>query len=74
MDLHGERETSAAPGSFDDLFLDQHDRLFRALYFITGSSADAEELHAIASGGSKATHRSLRGFEAFGLMGPIVVR
>jgi DNA-directed RNA polymerase specialized sigma24 family protein len=26
------------------LFLDQHDRLYRALYFITGSSADAEEL------------------------------
>jgi len=37
-------ETSAAPPSFDDLFLDQHDRLYRALYFITRSSADAEEL------------------------------
>jgi RNA polymerase sigma factor (sigma-70 family) len=44
VELHGERETSAAPRSFDDLFLDQHDRLYRALYFITGSSADAEEL------------------------------
>jgi RNA polymerase sigma-70 factor (ECF subfamily) len=41
--LHGDRAT-AAPPSFDDLFLDQHDRLYRALYFITGSSADAEEL------------------------------
>ena len=44
VELHGDRETSAAPASFDDLFLDQHDRLYRALYFITGSSADAEEL------------------------------
>jgi RNA polymerase sigma-70 factor (ECF subfamily) len=44
VELHGERETSATPRSFDDLFLDQHDRLYRALYFVTGSSADAEEL------------------------------
>jgi RNA polymerase sigma-70 factor, ECF subfamily len=44
VELHGEGETSATPRSFDDLFLDQHDRLYRALYFITGSSADAEEL------------------------------
>jgi DNA-directed RNA polymerase specialized sigma24 family protein len=44
VELHGGRETSAAPLTFDDLFLDQHDRLYRALYFITGSSADAEEL------------------------------
>ena len=44
VELHGDRETSATPRTFDDLFLDQHDRLYRALYFITGSSADAEEL------------------------------
>jgi RNA polymerase sigma factor (sigma-70 family) len=44
VSLHGDRETSAGPPAFDDLFLDQHDRLYRALYFITGSSADAEEL------------------------------
>lgn len=44
VELHGDRETSATPRAFDDLFLDQHDRLYRALYFITGSSADAEEL------------------------------
>jgi RNA polymerase sigma factor (sigma-70 family) len=44
VELHGDRETSATPRSFDDLFLDQHDRLYRALYFITGSSADGEEL------------------------------
>jgi RNA polymerase sigma-70 factor (ECF subfamily) len=42
--FRGADETSAAPESFDDLFTDQHDRLYRALYFITGSSADAEEL------------------------------
>jgi RNA polymerase sigma factor (sigma-70 family) len=44
VELPGERETSAVPRSFDDLFRDQHDRLYRALYFITGSSAEAEEL------------------------------
>jgi hypothetical protein len=38
VELRGDRETSATPRSFDDLFLDQHDRLYRALYFITGSS------------------------------------
>jgi RNA polymerase sigma-70 factor (ECF subfamily) len=44
VEFPGERETSATPLSFDDLFLNQHDRLYRALDFITGSSADAEEL------------------------------
>jgi RNA polymerase sigma-70 factor (ECF subfamily) len=39
-----EPEASVAPVSFEGLFLDVHDRLYRALYFITGSSADAEEL------------------------------
>jgi RNA polymerase sigma factor (sigma-70 family) len=39
-----EPEASVAPVSFEVLFLDVHDRLYRALYFITGSSADAEEL------------------------------
>lgn len=35
---------SEAPPSFDELFIELHDRLFRALYFISGSSAEAEEL------------------------------
>ncbi len=39
-----EREAPAGPPTFEELFLDEHDRLYRALYFITGSSADAEEL------------------------------
>lgn len=38
------REAPAGSPSFEELFLDVHDRLYRALYFITGSSADAEEL------------------------------
>jgi hypothetical protein len=38
VEFPGDRETSATWLSFDDLFLDQHDRLYRALYFITGSS------------------------------------
>ena len=37
-------EAPADPTSFEELFLDVHDRLYRALYFVTGSSADAEEL------------------------------
>jgi RNA polymerase sigma factor (sigma-70 family) len=36
--------TSDAPLEFDDLFSDQHERLYRALYFVTGSRQDAEEL------------------------------
>lgn len=44
VDLDGKREAPAGPPSFEELFLDVHDRLYRALYFITGSSADAEEL------------------------------
>jgi RNA polymerase sigma-70 factor (ECF subfamily) len=44
VELHRKREVPAGPQSFEDLFLDVHDRLYRALYFITGSAADAEEL------------------------------
>ena len=44
VDLHRDREAPMNPPSFDVLFLDQHDRLYRALYFITGSREDAEEL------------------------------
>jgi RNA polymerase sigma-70 factor (ECF subfamily) len=36
--------TSETPLSFDEFFLDQHQRLYRALYFVTGSRQDAEEL------------------------------
>jgi RNA polymerase sigma-70 factor, ECF subfamily len=39
-----EREAPAVPFTFEELFLDVHDRLYRALYFITGSPADSEEL------------------------------
>ena len=44
VELIPEPEAPVAPMSFEELFLDVHDRLYRALYFITGSSADAEEL------------------------------
>jgi RNA polymerase sigma factor (sigma-70 family) len=44
IELNPEPEAPVAPPSFEQLFLDTHDRLYRALYFITGSSADAEEL------------------------------
>ena len=44
IELGRDREVPAGPPSFEELFLDEHDRLYRALYFVTGSSADAEEL------------------------------
>ena len=44
VELNPEPGAPLAPLSFEELFLDVHDRLYRALYFITGSSADAEEL------------------------------
>jgi len=44
VELGGKREAPVGPASFEKLFLDVHDRLYRALYFITGSAADAEEL------------------------------
>jgi RNA polymerase sigma-70 factor (ECF subfamily) len=44
VELRRDREAPVGPVSFEELFLDQHDRLYRALYFITGSAEDAEEL------------------------------
>ena len=44
IELGRDRAVPAGPPSFEELFLDVHDRLYRALYFVTGSSADAEEL------------------------------
>ena len=42
MRIHPERaETSA---SFDGFFEAEHERLYKALYFVTGSQQDAEEL------------------------------
>src|SRR5262245_5519091 len=32
------------PAGIEDLFADEHERLYRALYLIVGSSHDAEEL------------------------------
>jgi hypothetical protein len=33
-----------AAASFDAFFLEEHERLFRALYFVTGDQGDAEDL------------------------------
>jgi RNA polymerase sigma-70 factor, ECF subfamily len=44
VELRRGGEAPREPLSFDELFLDHHDRLYRALYFITGSQHDAEEL------------------------------
>ncbi len=44
VELNPDPGAPLAPLSFEELFLDVHDRLYRALYFIIGSSADAEEL------------------------------
>jgi RNA polymerase sigma-70 factor (ECF subfamily) len=37
-------EVAVVPTSFEDLFADEHQKLFRALYLIIGSSHEAEEL------------------------------
>jgi RNA polymerase sigma factor (sigma-70 family) len=37
-------EATAVPLTFEDLFADEHERLFRALYLIVGNSHEAEEL------------------------------
>lgn len=37
-------EATALPLTFEDLFADQHERLYRALYLIVGNSHEAEEL------------------------------
>lgn len=37
-------EATAQPLTFEDLFADQHERLYRALYLIVGNSHEAEEL------------------------------
>src|SRR5215831_13114739 len=42
--MREDRQAPVGSSSFEELFLDQHDRLYRALYFITGNAADAEEL------------------------------
>jgi RNA polymerase sigma factor (sigma-70 family) len=39
-----ETEATAAPRTFADLFADEHERLYRALYLIIGNSHEAEEL------------------------------
>jgi RNA polymerase sigma factor (sigma-70 family) len=44
VELGRGREEPPYPLSFDELFLEQHDRLYQALYFVTGSRGDAEEL------------------------------
>ena len=44
VELRRKRKAPVERQSFEGLFLDQHDRLYRALYFITGSRDDAEEL------------------------------
>jgi RNA polymerase sigma factor (sigma-70 family) len=40
----GAEKATAAPLTFEELFEDQHERLFRALYLVVGNSHEAEEL------------------------------
>jgi RNA polymerase sigma factor (sigma-70 family) len=44
VELHRGHEVPVTTPSFDEFFLALHDRLFRTLYFVTGSSHDAEDL------------------------------
>ena len=38
------RDHLDAPASFDSFFEEEHERLYKALYFVTGNRQDAEEL------------------------------
>ncbi|HZD17054.1 MAG TPA: RNA polymerase sigma factor [Actinomycetota bacterium] len=44
VEFRREREATVEPVGFEELFLEEHERLYRALYFITGSPEEAEEL------------------------------
>jgi RNA polymerase sigma-70 factor, ECF subfamily len=44
VEFRRERDAVVEPVSFEGVFLEEHDRLYRALFFITGSPEDAEEL------------------------------
>jgi DNA-directed RNA polymerase specialized sigma24 family protein len=39
-----EAKATAVAGTFEDLFAQQHERLYRALYLIVGNTHEAEEL------------------------------
>ena len=41
---HVDREPSTTAPTFEDLFAEQHERLFRVLYLIVGNAHEAEEL------------------------------
>jgi RNA polymerase sigma factor (sigma-70 family) len=44
LDEQVDVKATAQPRTFEDLFADQHERLYRALYLIVGNSHEAEEL------------------------------
>jgi hypothetical protein len=43
VELHRGHQASVTAPSFEELFLDLYDRLYRALHFVSGSSHDADE-------------------------------
>jgi RNA polymerase sigma factor (sigma-70 family) len=44
IDQKADTKANAQPLTFEDLFADEHERLYRALYLIVGNSHEAEEL------------------------------
>jgi RNA polymerase sigma factor (sigma-70 family) len=44
VELPAQGDALARPASFDEFFLDEHERLYRALFFVTGNRHDAEDL------------------------------
>jgi RNA polymerase sigma-70 factor (ECF subfamily) len=44
LDQKADPKANVQPLTFEDLFADEHERLYRALYLIVGSSHEAEEL------------------------------
>jgi hypothetical protein len=56
VELGREREVPAGPPSFEELFLDVHDRLYRALYFISGIRRDIPRLQRLSGERIRLTH------------------
>jgi RNA polymerase sigma-70 factor, ECF subfamily len=44
LDQQADAKATVLPLTFEDLFADEHERLYRALYLVVGNSHEAEEL------------------------------
>ena len=60
LDQQADAKAIVQPMTFEDLFADDHERLYRALYLVVGNSHEAEELMqdafiGVSNGGTVST-------------------